>query len=307
VFLKAHAGDPLRIDRVGRPAEYVRLPRLTLGLTVQRDVLRGLAALPSLRGRGLLARFLYALPESLLGRRDTQPQPVPAAVRAAYVANIESLLRLVPARTADDAPCPHVVPFSGAAQERMQDFLARLEPQLGPDGDLGHVADWGGKLGGVVARVAGLLHAATHRDAPWCEAIQAGSVAAAITLAEYLIAHARAAFAEMGADPDVESARHVLRWLERQGTEAFTRRDAYQGTKGRFKTVAALDPALRLLAAHDFVRERPAEDRTNRAGRKPSPIYDVNPLGADCGNCGNCGNGEAPPGPAQPARRRVTL
>lgn len=46
VFLKGHAGDNLRVDRQGRPAEFVQNPALTLGLTVQPEVLRGLADKP---------------------------------------------------------------------------------------------------------------------------------------------------------------------------------------------------------------------------------------------------------------------
>jgi hypothetical protein len=36
VFLRGHAGDDLRVDRVGRPPEFVNAPALTLGLAVQR-------------------------------------------------------------------------------------------------------------------------------------------------------------------------------------------------------------------------------------------------------------------------------
>jgi hypothetical protein len=43
VFLKGHAGDSIRVDRVGRPPEYVNAPAITIGLAVQPDVIRGLA------------------------------------------------------------------------------------------------------------------------------------------------------------------------------------------------------------------------------------------------------------------------
>lgn len=73
VFLKGHAGDLLRVDRKGRPAEHVEHPALTLGLAVQPDVLRDIARMPGFRGRGLLARILYALPTSTVGRRKIAP------------------------------------------------------------------------------------------------------------------------------------------------------------------------------------------------------------------------------------------
>jgi replicative DNA helicase len=58
VYLKGHAGDLLKVDRRGRPPEYVERPCLTIGLAVQPEVLHGLASRPGFRGRGLLARFL---------------------------------------------------------------------------------------------------------------------------------------------------------------------------------------------------------------------------------------------------------
>lgn len=59
----------LRVDRKGRPPEYIPRPALTLGLCVQPEVLRDIAALPGFRGRGLLARILYSVPADLVGRR----------------------------------------------------------------------------------------------------------------------------------------------------------------------------------------------------------------------------------------------
>jgi replicative DNA helicase len=52
VILKGHSGDELRVDRRGR-AEHVRQPALTIGLTVQPDVIRGLVDKPGFRGRAV--------------------------------------------------------------------------------------------------------------------------------------------------------------------------------------------------------------------------------------------------------------
>jgi replicative DNA helicase len=84
VYLKGHAGDLLKVDRRGRPPEYVERPCLTIGLTVQPVILRGLASRPGFGGRGLLARFLYSLPESLVGRRQVGAPPVPQPVADRY-------------------------------------------------------------------------------------------------------------------------------------------------------------------------------------------------------------------------------
>jgi replicative DNA helicase len=83
-YLKGHAGDELRVDRKGRAAEYVARPALTVGLAVQPEVLRKLTGLPGFRGRGLLARFLYALPVNTVGSRQIAPPPVPEEIAERY-------------------------------------------------------------------------------------------------------------------------------------------------------------------------------------------------------------------------------
>ena len=83
-MLKAHSGDPERIDRIGRHSIYLEHPRLTIGLSPQPDVVRGLASKPELSSRGLLARFLYLLPPSPLGSRSLESHPIPDEVSQAY-------------------------------------------------------------------------------------------------------------------------------------------------------------------------------------------------------------------------------
>lgn len=46
LVLKAHSGDAERVDRGSRPPVFLRSPRLSIGLSPQPDVLRGLAAKP---------------------------------------------------------------------------------------------------------------------------------------------------------------------------------------------------------------------------------------------------------------------
>ena len=101
---------------------------------------------------------------------------------------------------------------------------------------------------------------------------------AAVRIAEaFLVPHALAAFGEMGADPAVEEARYVLRWVERRGRDAFTVRELHQDAKGRFKKVRDLDRPLALLVEHGYLRRHEAEERPG-PGRKPSTTFDVNPL-----------------------------
>src|SRR5215208_4605857 len=107
VYLKGHAGDLLKVDRRGRPPEYVQRPCLTIGLTVQPKVLQGLASRPGFGGRGLLARFLYSLPENLVGRRQPGAPPVPPTVGDRYTLELQALAASLTTSTGsgrDDGP-----------------------------------------------------------------------------------------------------------------------------------------------------------------------------------------------------------
>jgi hypothetical protein len=124
----------------------------------------------------------------------------------------------------------------------------------------------------------------------------------AARLGHYLVAHARAAFGQIGSDPAVGAARHVLSWIERTGVSSFTKRDAFEGTKGRFKRVAALEPVLGLLIEHDYIRGRGSAERLG-PGRKSSPVFEVNPMlhgDLNSANSANSAKGTEPSPPETP-------
>jgi len=291
VLLKGHAGDTLRVDRRSRPAEFIASPTLTVGLCVQPEVLHRLAQRPGFRGRGLLGRFLYSLPVSALGRRRVDAPPVPRQVRAAYGQRVTDLLAIEPATDDRGDAIPHDLRLAPDADTRLLAFAAEIEPRLSEWGDLGTLTDWGSKLVGAVARVAGLLHMAASGPR-WREPIAASTVDAAIAIGRYLIEHARTAFAQMGADEGVSAALKVLRWVERNGQPTFTKRDAFEGLKSTFLRADALDAPLALLEAHGYVRRQPAP--AGKAGR-PSFAFEVNPLALRASqNAQNAQNAQSP-------------
>lgn len=272
VFLKGHAGDMLRVDRKGRPAEHVEHPALTLGLAVQPDVLVDIARMPGFRGRGLLARILYSLPVNTVGRRRVGTPPPAEHIAAGYADNLRALVLAL-----TDWTDPAVLPLDPDADARVLDLEAAIEPRLDSEaGDLGHVADWASKLTGATVRIAGLLHLAGHPRDGWNRAVDAGTLDAAARLGHYYLAHALAVFDHMGADPTTDDARTVLDWIARTGTGRFTRRDVFAALRGnRLKKVTDLDPAIGLLIDHGHLRPVPALPTTG--GRPPSPAYDVHP------------------------------
>jgi hypothetical protein len=278
VYLKGHAGDLLKVDRRGRPPEYVERPCLTIGLAVQPEVLRGLAGRPGFGGRGLLARFLYSLPPSLVGRRQAGAPPVPQATADRYTLELQALAATLAVPAGDDRPA--LLTLDRGAGELLLTFERGLEPRLAAGtGDLAYLAGWAAKLAGATCRIAALLHLGAHLRDGWARPINADTFAGAARLAGYLVEHARAVFDLMGADPRVEDARWLLDWITRTGQVQFTRRDAHRAApRGRFPKATDLDPAVILLEEHGYLRRVDADPSGFKGGRPPSPRFLVNPL-----------------------------
>jgi hypothetical protein len=111
----------------------------------------------------------------------------------------------------------------------------------------------------------------------------------ALSLAAVLADHARAAFQFMGSDPAIECARRVLRWIIQDQVQTFTARDAYQAVKGSYPKMEQVMPGLRVLEDRVYIRLA-NEDLRPGPGRKPSPIFKVNPYSHNSHNSHNRGS-----------------
>src|SRR3954454_18538968 len=154
-FLKGHAGDSCRVDRKGRPAELIDRPALTIVQAVQPGVLEATVRNRRFRETGMLARFLYSLPESNLGRREIGAPSVPAEVAADYAAHVKKL-----AEEMHGWQDPAILRLDADASKFLVGLEREVEPRLGPDGSLAPIVEWASKWVGAIIRIAGLLHLA---------------------------------------------------------------------------------------------------------------------------------------------------
>ncbi|NUK08664.1 DUF3987 domain-containing protein [Streptomyces lunaelactis] len=272
VFLKGHAGDRLRGARQTR-REYIERPAVSMGICVQPQVLDAIGRNEVARGRGLLGRFLYSIPESLVGRRKTSPDQIGDEVKATYRRNVIDLTMGLA-----DWTDPAVIQLTPEADAALLAFQERVEPKLAArGGSLGHISDWAGKLVGATARIAGLLHLAQHLVGAHTKPVAEATMRDAIRLAEYFTSHGLAAFDAMGADPTTDRARSVLEVLSTSGRSEVSKRDLMvKLSRAEFPTAPDLDPALDLLEDHGYVRSQPVQ-RSGGRGRPPSPRYLIHP------------------------------
>jgi replicative DNA helicase len=278
IVLKAHTGSKIRVDRRGR-SEVVDAATLTIALAVQPDVIRGLASKKGFDGRGLLARFLYSIPHSLVGHRVARTTPLSADLKKLYARYVTKLAETEKSVDGNGKKVARAILLSSEAQELVYEFLDELEPKLGEDGELHTIGAWASKLTGAIVRIAGILHLIDNADNPYqLNEIPATTMQRAIKIGRYLISHAQTAFAEMGADPQIENAKFILRWIIKHRKNSFTRRDTYNDNRGRFKTAPEVDPALSLLEAHGYIRPVLSFAEAGKVGRKSSQQFEVNPF-----------------------------
>ncbi|GHC33196.1 YfjI family protein [Streptomyces cinnamoneus] len=273
VFLKGHAGDMVRVNRQGRDAQHIEHPAVTMGLAVQPEVLESIGQIKGADGRGLLARFLYAQPESLVGRRNLTPDLIPDGVADAYARRLGGLALAMNGWTD-----PALLTLTPEADVVLLAYQKVTESRIGKGGPLAGIVKWASKRDGAVARIAGLLHLATHPENGWTHPIEAATLAAATRLGDYFTAHAQHVFDAMGADPAQEAAHQVLNHLRGTTPATFTKRELFrQLSRGDFPAMADLDPALALLEEHGWLRQQPPPPRPGRGGRPPSPRYETHP------------------------------
>jgi hypothetical protein len=265
VYLMGHSGDDLITDRVGRKGVRVERLALTCAYAMQPAVIEGLAENAAFRGRGLLARFLYAAPQSWIGRREIAPAPVPDAIREAYRQTVRRL---------GAVEGEHILQLTPDASAALCEWETEIESMLADGGQMEIMRDWGAKLAGATLRLVAVLHCAAHGPVG---RIDVTTLAAAIEIARFLIPHAEAVLNMMQAKEDTSEAdaQYVWRWIERHERREFTKRDAHQHGKRRFPKADEIDAALGELARRGYIRERASP--TTGPGRPPSPTYDVNP------------------------------
>ena len=277
VFLQAHAGSPIRVDRQGRFVT-MNKPALTFGLTVQPQVIADLAQgnKARFRGNGLLARFLYCMPKSTVGHRDvTLRISIPETIKTAYYDGIFKLLNIPPVYDIQGCEQARILTLHPEALTEWQRFSGYIESKQGENGEFFSFQDWTSKLPGAALRIAGLFHVIEHGEKT--PIIMPNTIERALDLSQLLISHARAAFDLMGSEQAVSDAKIIFTWLTGFTQDRFTQREALKKHEGRFKRLERLKKGLDVLTERHII-STPQTTATGDKGGRPGTYYLINPV-----------------------------
>lgn len=269
IFLKGFSGDYCAVDRMGREAKVLDEPSLTIGLFLQPHVVQDVP--PSFQERGLMPRFLYSFPRSLVGYRKITPQTIEADIKNRYLLNIKKLLRM-------DTHEGVQLTLNNKAKAAEEGLRREIEAMFLDGGELSEMKEWGSKLAGQIIRVAGLLHVAEHVQVLTLDTSNIEGIprqiheeifTKACQLTSYFIEHAKAAYGCMGADKGTQDAKYLLEVIKRQEKSTIEYREIQNLTRKRFKKATHLKATLLELEDRGYIYQK-------KDGRKS--LLEVNPF-----------------------------
>ncbi|MDB4634097.1 YfjI family protein [Rubripirellula sp.] len=301
VYLMGHSGDAISVHRVMREPVKLASPALTMALAIQPEVIRGIAGTPAFRGRGLLGRFLYAIPKSWIGSRKIATPPVSDVVALAYSHSIKVLASF----EADKEGQPHRIRLSSDAVIVFKQFCEWIEQELG-SGSMDSIKDWGGKLAGATLRIAAIIHCVGQGEQRGLHtAIDVSVIKAAQRIAQWAIPHASGALDLLAASEDEarEDAEYLLRWLmtNRPTEPTFDRRDAQRHGHRRFnREPLRLDAALNLLESTQHIAKLDGSKMGGRISYAVSPYVTGEMSNLESPRSGDNGDNQATETPPDP-------
>ena len=267
LYLQAYSHDPVSVHRINRQSIRLNSPSLTMCLGVQPAVIDDIGRHRVFRGRGLLGRFLYAYCRPQAGHRSRRDCPISEEITERYNNHISNLI----AAKIDE---PVMLSLSPEAHEVWNDFYRYAETQMLPGGRLCDLIDWGNKLPGAVARIAGLFHYVNFGLKADDNPISVNFVSDSCKIGRYFMEHAKTVLTIMQEPEEMKSAKKILEYIKRMRPGSFKGRDVLRHTS--MTSMKEVAPGLDLLCERMFIRIC-AQQTTGVPGRPAATTYEVNP------------------------------
>lgn len=276
-YLKNWAGVPATVDRKQQDSPMI-IPHPFVAVVggIQPELLNCLREEKG-RADGFIDRILFAFPDYTPAPEWTWDE-IPEEIIAPWQQTLQELLALNQEPT-DKGMRPHIIRLTHDARGEWQRLINSIISEQNGESLPSILRGPWSKMKVYAARISLIVHCLRWVTKETDEKnVDAESVRRAAELIRYFQAHARKAYAQMASDPEVEDAKRILQWIEREERSEFKRWEAHKDIKsqGRFPRLEDLDLPLHRLVKHKFLRVRALRIRS--CGRPPDPIYEVNPL-----------------------------
>jgi len=250
-------GGEIAVDRRSKSSFQLRDRRLTFGVMVQPEALRGFiaraGALP--RGTGFLARFLIAWPESTQGQRSYQPAPAVMPAVEGFNMRIRALLDTPLTTDALGGLAPTALDMSPSAHAAWVHAHDTIERELAGGGSYAPIRDVAAKAAENIARMAALFHLLDHDAAG---TIGRACVDSAARIVVWHLQEAHRLLGDLDAPPVLAAATRFDAWLlseaNRTGDGRIPTTRVYRYGPGCVRDNKDLKEALALLAEHGRAR-----------------------------------------------------
>ena len=278
VYLQGHAGSSVRVHRGSREDIDLQAPCLTIAVSPQPAVLEQVAANPAFNGRGLLDRFLFAMPKSRLGYRELTPKPIPSAIESSWNRLIKQILDLPQTLNAYGDLMPEKLKLTQDAYILWKNEQMETEVDMRPGNAWGSAPGWASKYPGAVLRIAGLFHVATCVQlgvSPESSEVDDAVMQYAIRIGRVIKQQSGVAFGLMRLDAKQHLAVRVSEWIQCQAKTQFTCREVVRALNGG-RSNGMVNDALELLEESGWIR--PMQQPEPRGKGRPPRSFEVNPL-----------------------------
>lgn len=285
LYLQSFSGSSVRISRASKDEVTLRSPALTMLLTVQPQVIQEAISNEVFRGRGLVQRFLFAMPVSRLGFRSLEPVAIPESISGKWQSIVTRLLNEVQHEDDNGGLVARIITLSPEAAVVWRKFQREMEVAMRPGGEWDFETGWCSKAPGAIGRLAAVIHSglcAARGRSPDDVPVDASIMTAAVSLGRKIAEHSRVAFRGAGVDRGLRLANKVASWLERERPESFSSRDLQRQVCGGDRLdERELAGAIEELQEAGWIR--PVESPPSERGGRPSRRWAVHPVIVTCG------------------------
>lgn len=282
LLLDGFDSAPFQINRRGSGSTILNHPHIVICLAIQPDAVYKLLQSSAARGRGLLARILWSMPENNVGTRNTNPTPISQEVKAWWHDTVLKLLALP--KVTDYILNEEIVRYVGGEPKEVQlssgasqvfaSLIEQIEPRMAPFSEYEGIQDFAGKIPGYIARIALALHFLGGRSIE--DSIDAHTMQCAEQFLPYLIDQFKNIVCNIEQSKTSAAVKRVIGWIQKYKKAKFSFRELYQNLKDKnIRFAEDLEQILFEMSEAGFI-SIVAEEPKQKQGRPLSRVYQVN-------------------------------